>query len=202
MPPIQRIAVIGAGAWGTALAKHLAEKGLSVTLWAYEREVLDSIVVKRENQLFLPGVTLPPSLKMTNVLSEAVHACDGLLFVVPSHVARLILQQLGPLLSHPVPIVSATKGVEEDTFKLMTEVITDVLVAQRRMRELNAAGVPAARVRTLGEFLREAPGKVTLPLFELPQVKTPGLGFELAQDGQPDARGAPALGADNAELLR
>lgn len=127
MPPIQRIAVIGAGAWGTALAKHLAEKGLSVTLWAYEREVLDSIVVKRENQLFLPGVTLPPSLKVTNVLSEAVHACDGLLFVVPSHVARLILQQLGPLLSHPVPIVSATKGVEEDTFKLMTEVITDVL---------------------------------------------------------------------------
>ena len=127
MPPIQRIAVIGAGAWGTALAKHLAEKGLSVTLWAYEREVLDSIVAKRENQLFLPGVTLPPSLNVTNVLSEAVHSCDGLLFVVPSHVARLVLQQMVPLVSRPVPIVSATKGVEEDTFKLMSEVITDVL---------------------------------------------------------------------------
>jgi crotonobetainyl-CoA:carnitine CoA-transferase CaiB-like acyl-CoA transferase len=68
-------------------------------------------------------------------------------------------------------------------------------------RELNAAGVPAARVRTLGEFLREAPGKVTLPLFELPQAKTPGLVFELAQDGAPAPRGAPALGADNASLL-
>ena len=69
-------------------------------------------------------------------------------------------------------------------------------------RELNAASVPAARVRTLGEFLREAPGRVTLPLFELPQAKTPGLGFELAQDGAPERRDAPALGADNATLLR
>ena len=69
-------------------------------------------------------------------------------------------------------------------------------------RELNGAGVPAARVRTLGEFLREAPGKVTLPMFELPQAKTPGLGFELAQDGKPEPRGAPPLGADNAALLR
>lgn len=129
MPPIQRIAVIGAGAWGTALAKHLAEKGLSTALWAYEREVFDSITAKHENQLFLPGVTLPASLKVTNVLAEAVEHCDGVLFVVPSHVARLVLQQIGPLLSRPLPIVSATKGVEEDTFKLMTQVIGDVLPA-------------------------------------------------------------------------
>jgi glycerol-3-phosphate dehydrogenase (NAD(P)+) len=127
MPPIQRIAIIGAGAWGTALAKHLAEKGLQVILWAYEHEVLDSIAAKHENQLFLPGVTLPASLKVTNVLAEAVESCDGLLLVVPSHVARLVLQQLAPLLARPLPIVTATKGVEEDTFKLMTQVITDVL---------------------------------------------------------------------------
>jgi glycerol-3-phosphate dehydrogenase (NAD(P)+) len=127
MPPLQRIAVIGAGAWGTALAKHLAEKGLAITLWAYERQVLDSISSKRENQLFLPGVTLPGSLKVTNVLAEAVGECDGLLFVVPSHVARPVLQQLASVLSRPLPIVSATKGVEEDTFKLLTEVIGDVL---------------------------------------------------------------------------
>ena len=124
-----RIAVIGAGAWGTALAKHLAEKGLSTTLWTYEREVLDSIAAKLENQLFLPGVKLPASLKVTNVLAEAVEHCDGVLFVVPSHVARLVLQQIGPLLSRPLPIVSATKGVEEDTLKLMTQVIGDVLPA-------------------------------------------------------------------------
>jgi len=67
---------------------------------------------------------------------------------------------------------------------------------------LNAAGVPAARVRSLGEFLGEAPGKVTLPIFELAGgEKTPGLGFAYAQDGGPVAGGAPALGADNADLL-
>ena len=66
---------------------------------------------------------------------------------------------------------------------------------------LNAAGVPAARVRTLGEFLREAPGKVTLPLFDFAQAKTAGLGFDCAEDGGPEARGAPELGADNKALL-
>ena len=103
MQPIQHISVIGAGAWGTALAKHLAEKGLQTILWAYERDVLESIASKRENQLFLPGVALPPSLRVTNTLAEALEQCDGLLFVVPSHVARQVLQQLAPLLSRPPP---------------------------------------------------------------------------------------------------
>ncbi len=67
---------------------------------------------------------------------------------------------------------------------------------------LNAVGVPAARVRTLGEFLLEAPGRVTLPVFDLGNVKTSGLGFALREDGGPLPRGAPALGADNAALLR
>jgi crotonobetainyl-CoA:carnitine CoA-transferase CaiB-like acyl-CoA transferase len=69
-------------------------------------------------------------------------------------------------------------------------------------QELNAAGVPAARVRTLGEFLLEAPGRVTLPLFEFSGTRTSGLGFEFAEDGGAAPRGAPTLGADNADLLR
>ncbi|WP_455377313.1 NAD(P)H-dependent glycerol-3-phosphate dehydrogenase [Petrachloros mirabilis] len=127
MQPVKRIGVIGAGAWGTALAKHLAEKGIRTTVWAYELEVVESIVSKRENQLFLPGVRLPQSLLATNALMETVEDCDALLFVVPSHVARLVLQQLAPLLSRSIPIVSATKGVEENTLKLMTEVMQEVL---------------------------------------------------------------------------
>jgi len=127
MHTITRIGVIGAGAWGSALAKHLAEKGLQVTLWAYERDVVDSIVTKKENTRFLPGVVLPPSLAVTNVLGDAVQDCDGVLFVVPSHVARPVLRQMAPLLAPGMPMISATKGVEEDTFKLMTQVMQDVL---------------------------------------------------------------------------
>ncbi len=124
---MSRIGVIGAGAWGTALAKHLAENGVETTLWAYEREVVDSIQAARENQLFLAGISLPASLHVTNVLGDAIQGRDGLLFVVPSHVARLVLQQIAPVIAPDMPVISATKGVEEDTFKLMTQVMEEVL---------------------------------------------------------------------------
>ena len=129
MQIINRIGVIGAGAWGTALAKHMAEKGLRVTLWAYERDVVDSISETHENRIFLPGVILPSSLTATNSLAQAVSDCEGLLFVVPSHVARIVLQQLAPIVSPSIPVISATKGVEEETFKLMTQVMQDVFPA-------------------------------------------------------------------------
>ncbi len=140
MSTISRIGVIGAGAWGTALAKHLAEKGLETWLWAYEREVVDSIRSHRENKLYLPDVSLPPSLQVTNILGEAVQGRDGLLFVVPSHVARPVLQQVAPLLREGMPVISATKGVEEDTLKLMTQVMEDVLPAPFKGQVLVLSG--------------------------------------------------------------
>lgn len=127
MSTIHRIGVVGAGAWGTALAKLLAEKGFRVSLWAYEPDVVAAINSKCENLPFLPGIALPPSIKATNKLDEAVDGSDGLLFVVPSHVARSVLQRMVPMLSCPVPIVSATKGIEEDTLKLMTQVMRELL---------------------------------------------------------------------------
>ena len=140
MQIVNRIGVIGAGAWGTALAKHMAEKGLHVRLWAYERDVVDSINQTHENRVFLPGVTLPLSLSATNSLVEAVSDCDGLLFVVPSHVARLVLQQLAPLLPSSMPLISATKGVEEETFKLMTQVMEEVLPVPLHSRLMVLSG--------------------------------------------------------------
>jgi glycerol-3-phosphate dehydrogenase (NAD(P)+) len=125
--PYRTVAVIGAGAWGTTLARLLAGKGLAVRLWAYEREVVEGIRAKRENSVFLPGTSLPSSVMPTGSLPEAVHGSDLLLFVVPSHAARSVLRQLAPLLSTPVPVVSGTKGIEDDTLKLMSEVLRDTL---------------------------------------------------------------------------
>src|SRR5215468_4380124 len=127
MPTMSHIGVIGAGAWGTTLARHLAEKGVSVQLWAYEREVVDSINTVHENTRFLPGVTLPPTLMVTNSLAQATEGCESIVFAVPSHVARAVLQQLAPVLPDGAAIISATKGVEEDTLKLITQVMEDVL---------------------------------------------------------------------------
>lgn len=127
-----RVTVVGAGAWGTALAKHLAEKQLAVSLWAHEPEVVHSIAQQRENALYLPGVRLPATLTATNGLSEALAQTDCVLFAVPSHVARPVLGRIGPLLPESVPFVSATKGIEEITFDLMTQVMQDTLPSHLR----------------------------------------------------------------------
>lgn len=124
---IHRVAVIGAGAWGTTLAKLLAEKDLSVNLWAHEPEVVDAILTARENTRFLPDVSLPPQVVPTGDLTEAVEDAQLLLFAVPSHVARPVLMRLVPLHLPPVPIVNVTKGIEEGSLKLMSQVIQDVL---------------------------------------------------------------------------
>lgn len=121
------IAVIGAGAWGTALARHLAEGDKAVRLWAYEKEVVESISRTRENALFLPGIRLPDSLSTTTILADALSGAGALVFAVPSHVARAVLRQLAALCSEPIPFISATKGIEEETLALMTEVMREEL---------------------------------------------------------------------------
>ena len=126
------VAVIGAGAWGTTLARHLCLKGMQVRLWAHEAEVVEQIGRRHENATFLPGIALPSSLAVTGSLDEAVHQADFILFAVPSHAARSVLTTLASVLSHPVPLVSATKGIEEDTLKLMSETMADTLPADMR----------------------------------------------------------------------
>src|SRR5581483_10757686 len=128
-PQADHVGVIGAGAWGTTLARHLALKGCRVTLWAHEPEVVEAIRERRENVKFLPGVALPSALSSTGALAEAVEGCDWLLFAVPSHAARSVLQQLAPLITPPVPLVSATMGIEEDTLRLMTQIMQELLPA-------------------------------------------------------------------------
>ena len=127
---MEKVGVIGAGAWGTTLGRLLAEKNLAVRLWAHEQKVVEAIREKHENTTFLPGFKLPPLLSPTGSLKEAVHGADVLLFAVPSQAARSVLQQLGPVLSDkPIPLISVTKGIEEESLKLMTEVMKETLPA-------------------------------------------------------------------------
>lgn len=151
MQAISKMGVIGAGAWGTALAKHLAEKRLTVQLWAYEREVVQAINATHENPMFLPGVALPRTLVATSSIAEAVAGCDGLLFVVPSHVTRPVLQALAPCLSRPVPLICATKGIEEETAKLMTQVMDDVLPLSMQPMIMSLSGPSFATELSAGK---------------------------------------------------
>ena len=124
---VRTTSIIGAGAWGTALARLLAMQGMSVRLWAYESEVVKAIRSKRENTFYLSGVTLPNSIQVTGELAESVNSADLLILAVPSHAMHSIISQLQPSLTDPLPLVLATKGIEEGSLHLMSQVVETVL---------------------------------------------------------------------------
>ena len=122
-----RIAVIGAGSWGTTLANLLAKKGLDTLLWVYERELAERLPGSRVNDLFLPGVQLDPRLTFTSDLGASVVARQMVVLVSPSQVMRRVVEQLRPHLAGDCLLVSAAKGIENDTLLLMSEVLAEVL---------------------------------------------------------------------------
>ncbi|MDY6990330.1 MAG: NAD(P)H-dependent glycerol-3-phosphate dehydrogenase [Thermodesulfobacteriota bacterium] len=122
-----RIGVIGAGAWGTALGNLLAEKGYEVDLWAFEEEVRADIMRERENKVFLPGISLSENLRPSNDLDEVAAQKEMLLLVMPSHVFRSIAARL---VHHPTEstlIVSASKGIENETHLTMSGILQQLL---------------------------------------------------------------------------
>jgi glycerol-3-phosphate dehydrogenase (NAD(P)+) len=123
-----KIAIIGAGAWGTALSIALGRKGShQLKLWAYEKDVVESIRTTHVNEPFLSGCPMPESIAATQNLAEAVEGAEIVLSVMPSHHARRVWSQLKPLLHPEMLLVTATKGIENDSLLRMTQVITEVL---------------------------------------------------------------------------
>ena len=123
-------AVVGGGSWGTALAKVLADKGERVRLWARDADAATAMQRSRENARYLPGVALPESLEATSSLRHAIEGADLLLIVVPSHTLRAVTKSLCALgIPAGIPIVSATKGIENDSLMLMSEVLEAELPA-------------------------------------------------------------------------
>lgn len=121
------IGVIGAGAWGTALANLLAEKGYEVALWAFEKEVCSDILESRENKVFLPGIRLCEDLAPSNDLNDVAAAKDMLLLAVPSHVFRSVAVRLVHHPTEKTVIVSATKGIENKTHLTMSGILQQLL---------------------------------------------------------------------------
>ena len=122
-----RTAVVGAGAWGTALADLLARNGQEVTLWAYEADVVDCINARRENTRFLSGARVHERVRATNDVERAVRTADLVVFVPPSHVLRPIARQSASALAEDVTVVVASKGIERETLALMTDVVSEEL---------------------------------------------------------------------------
>lgn len=127
---MSNIAVMGGGAWGTALAIILAQHGHSITLWTHSAAVAQTIRTTRENTAFLPGVHLPPSIAISITATEALAHAEIVLSVVPSHHVRASYKQFAPHLHAGQVIVSATKGIEDESCMRMSEVIAEALAAR------------------------------------------------------------------------
>jgi glycerol-3-phosphate dehydrogenase (NAD(P)+) len=127
---VSQIAVIGAGAWGTAISVVLGRKGSHrVRLWAHEKEVREAIAQRRANEKFLPGQPIPDSVTATTSLAEALEGAHIVVSVMPSQHCRTLFEKMRPLLPPRALIVSATKGLEDSSLLRMTEIITQVLRA-------------------------------------------------------------------------
>jgi len=122
--PFETVAVVGGGAWGTALAQVAAAAKRGVTLWAREPEVVEGVNHTRENPLFLPGIRLNPVIRATSEYEELASA-DLVLAVPPAQHMRATLKALGPHLAAHIPIVLCAKGVERGTLALMTDVLAE-----------------------------------------------------------------------------
>jgi glycerol-3-phosphate dehydrogenase (NAD(P)+) len=120
-----RIAVLGAGAWGTALANVLARAGRTVTLWARDQQSADAVAFTRQSPR-LPGVRLESRITVTPAMSDAAEA-DVFLLAVPAQALRAVAAALAPLAPHGLPIVVCAKGIEQGTRRFMTEVVTEVM---------------------------------------------------------------------------
>lgn len=123
---IQSIGIIGAGAWGTALASIAARAGRDVTLWAYEPEVADAINASHENSLYLPGIALDASIRATTDHNTVAKA-DAVLLVCPAQTLRSVTMQLADSISPGTPVAICAKGIEQSTGKLMTQVLEETV---------------------------------------------------------------------------
>ncbi len=122
-----KAAVVGAGSWGTALALVLQGNGHRVSLWSHERDVVDAVAASGENGIYLPGVPIPPELRVTTDLEEALAEAQVVISVSPAQFVRQVMSRAAPHLRTDVLVVSASKGIEIDTRLRMDQVLAELL---------------------------------------------------------------------------
>ena len=142
---IERIAVIGGGSWGTALAGRLAANGNDTVLWAYEPELVTEINSSHTNSAYLPGINLHPALACTGDLEEAVTGRSIVLLVTPVQVMRGVLKQMAPYIAADAIIANASKGIELETLQTVSQICGELLGDTALARYVALSGPTFAR---------------------------------------------------------
>lgn len=141
----KKVTVVGAGSWGTTLANLLAEKGFRVSLWCFEADLAQRMQSSRINDVYLPDIALSENLQVTDDLSSAVADAAFVIFVAPSQVTRQVLRQARASLAEQAIVVSASKGIENDSLQLLSEVFEQELPPGLRSRVAFLSGPSFAR---------------------------------------------------------
>ncbi|MFV0561242.1 MAG: NAD(P)H-dependent glycerol-3-phosphate dehydrogenase [Enterococcus sp.] len=128
----QKIAVLGPGSWGTALAQVLAENGHDVRIWGTHEDQINEINTKHTNRRYLPELTIPESITGYTELKQAVADVDAVLFVVPTKAIRSVAQQLVQVLNTRPVIIHASKGLEQETHKRISEILSEEIPQENR----------------------------------------------------------------------
>ncbi|MFC5448071.1 NAD(P)H-dependent glycerol-3-phosphate dehydrogenase [Paenibacillus aestuarii] len=152
-----KVSVLVAGSWGTALASVLADNGKKVLLWSRNEQQVQEINQQHTNARFLPGVELSPLIVATNSLQEAVEDAEAVVMVVPSAGMREVASQIRPFLKQDALLIHATKGFETGTLKRMTEVLIDELPEMDPARLVVLSGPSHAE-----EVIRKSPTTVVV----------------------------------------
>lgn len=146
-----RVAIVGAGSWGTALAIVLAPRFTSIRLWAHEADLAERMSSTRENDVFLPGFFLPPNVAPAADLIYALHEADIVIGAMPSRFARTLYQRMLPDLRPNMRFVSATKGLEQGTLLRMSEVARETIGQKFEMQAAVLSGPTFAREVARGD---------------------------------------------------
>lgn len=167
---MRRLAVIGGGAWGAALALVAARAGASVTLWARDRAIVAAINEQHENPVYLPGIALDPAIAATSEPEAALSQAEAALLVVPTQFMRCVLARLKPMLSIGRPLLLCAKGIEIETLCTMSELAAELApkcpvavlsgpsFASEVARDLPTAVTIASRDAALAEAFTNALG--------------------------------------------
>jgi glycerol-3-phosphate dehydrogenase (NAD(P)+) len=155
------IGVVGAGGWGTTLAKVLAEKGEYVVLWCHSVDSFREIADKRENRTYLPGLALPANIEVTQSLDEAVEGKFLVICAVPSHAVREVFSKTASKLAPQTMVLCGTKGLEEGSLRTMGELFTDIFGGERKDRLAFLSGPTFAM-----EVARQLPAAVTVAAYD------------------------------------
>jgi glycerol-3-phosphate dehydrogenase (NAD(P)+) len=157
LPIMKKVCVVGSGAFGTALAKQLADKGMATTMWSRRAELADAINEAHENARYLAGTKLPENLQASSDLGASLAEAELAVFVVPSHATRAVAEQARDHLPASALVCCATKGIENGSLMLMSEVLEEALGEDLRPRLTYLSGPSFAK-----EMVAHQPTAVTV----------------------------------------